>query len=50
MEEKSRFLSLACEEDFLLFLEHDPYNEMISLKQTENGVRLSKKETLADYF
>ncbi|MEE3085830.1 MAG: MBL fold metallo-hydrolase [Bacteroidota bacterium] len=50
MEEKSHFLSLACEEDFLLFLEHDPYNEMISLKQTENGVRLSEKQTLADYF
>ena len=39
MEEKSHFLSLACEEDFLLFL-----------KQTENGVRLSEKQTLADYF
>ena len=50
MEEKSHFLSLACEENFLLFLEHDPYNELISLKQTENGVRLSEKLTLADYF
>ncbi|MGB0395160.1 MAG: MBL fold metallo-hydrolase [Flavobacteriaceae bacterium] len=50
MEEKSLFLNLACEKDFLLFLEHDPYNELISLKQTDKGVRLGEKQTLAEFF
>ena len=50
MEEKSLFLNLACEKDFLLFLEHDPYNELISLKQTDRGVRLGEKQTLAEFF
>ena len=50
MEEKSRFLNLACKKDFLLFLEHDPYQELISLKQTDKGVRLSEKLILEDYF
>ena len=50
MEEKNRFLSLACEKDFLLYLEHDPNHELISLKQTHKGVRLGEKHTLENYF
>jgi hypothetical protein len=50
MEEKSHFLKLACEKDFLLFLEHDPYNELISLKQTEKGVEMGQKYILANFF
>ena len=50
MEEKNQFLKLACENNFLLFLEHDPYNELISLKQTEKGVRLGAKHTIANFF
>jgi glyoxylase-like metal-dependent hydrolase (beta-lactamase superfamily II) len=50
MEEKYHFLNLACENNFLLFLEHDPYSELISLKQTEKGVRLGKKHTIANFF
>ena len=50
MEEKSRFLNLACKKGFLLFLEHDPYQELISLKQTDKGVKLSEKLILEDYF
>ena len=50
MEEKSHFLNLAYDQDFLLFLEHDPYNELISLGQTERGVRLGEKHTLANFF
>ena len=45
MEEKSHFLKLASEKNFLLFLEHDPYNELISLKQTEKGVRMDGSKT-----
>ena len=50
MKEKKHFLKLACEKDFLLFLEHDPYNELISLKQTEKGVRMGEKYILANIF
>ena len=50
MEEKSHFLNLAYDQDFLLFLEHDPYNELISLGKTERGVRLGEKHTLANFF
>ena len=50
MEEKNRFLNLACEKDFLLYLEHDPNHELISLKQTYKGVRLGEKYTLENYF
>jgi glyoxylase-like metal-dependent hydrolase (beta-lactamase superfamily II) len=39
LEEKSSFLKHALEDDFLLYLEHDPDNELISLEQTPKGVR-----------
>jgi glyoxylase-like metal-dependent hydrolase (beta-lactamase superfamily II) len=39
LEEKASFLKRALEDDFLLYLEHDPDNELISLKQTPKGVR-----------
>ena len=44
MEEKSKFLDQAAVEDYFLFLEHDPVNELCTVQQTEKGVRL--KETL----
>ena len=39
MQEKSLFLDSAFENDWHLFMEHDPYNEIVSLKKTEKGVR-----------
>jgi glyoxylase-like metal-dependent hydrolase (beta-lactamase superfamily II) len=39
LEEKASFLKRALEDDFLLYLEHDPDNELISLEQTPKGVR-----------
>ena len=50
MDEKSSFLKMACDENFLLFLEHDPNHELISLQQTEKGVRQDKIYTLANFF
>jgi hypothetical protein len=50
MEEKNQFLKMACKENFLLFLEHDPFNEMISLQETEKGVRMNEKHNLASFF
>ncbi|WP_196895330.1 MBL fold metallo-hydrolase [Aureivirga marina] len=43
MDEKSKFLNKAAEEEFVLFLEHDSVNELCTVQKTERGVRL--KET-----
>lgn len=40
MPEKSKFLNAAAEKKFFLFLEHDAHNEIITVEQTERGVRL----------
>ena len=50
LTEKSDFLKTAVEKDYLLFLEHDAHNELISLKNTEKGVRLDETFTLDSYF
>ena len=42
MKEKSLFLDYAFEKDCLLFMEHDPNNEIVSLKKTEKGIRFDK--------
>jgi glyoxylase-like metal-dependent hydrolase (beta-lactamase superfamily II) len=41
--EKEKFLNKAAEENYILFLEHDPIHECCTVQQTEKGVRL--KET-----
>ena len=46
MKEKSRFLDNACETGCLLFMEHDPYNEIVSLKKTEKGIRFKRSFSL----
>lgn len=50
LKEKENLLNSAVENDYLLFLEHDAENELISLKKTEKGVRLDKAFTLDNYF
>lgn len=50
LKEKDAFLNKAVENDYLLFLEHDAENELISLKNTEKGVRLNETFTLDNYF
>lgn len=40
MIEKELFLNNALKSDYVLFLQHDAYNECCSVKQTEKGVRL----------
>ena len=50
LEEKASFLDLAEKNNYLLFMEHDPNNELISLKKTEKGVRLDDSFTLKTYF
>ena len=50
LDEKSAFLKEAEENDVLLFLEHDPNHEIISLKKTEKGVRMKASYRLDSYF
>jgi len=40
MPEKSKFLNLAAENNYYLFLEHDAHNQIITVENTEKGVRL----------
>ncbi len=50
LEEKSKFLSKACEEEFVLFLEHDAVNECCLLQMTEKGVRLKSTHSFKEIF
>ena len=42
LEEKAAFLNKAASEGYYLFLEHDAYNQVCTLKHTDKGVRLDK--------
>lgn len=50
LEEKRIFLNEAVDNDFYLFLEHDAYNELITVKHTEKGVRLKESYKFTDIF
>jgi glyoxylase-like metal-dependent hydrolase (beta-lactamase superfamily II) len=47
LEERKKILPKACEERWILFLEHDPVTEAITLKQSEKGFVVDEKLTLA---
>ncbi|WP_420386637.1 MBL fold metallo-hydrolase [Roseivirga sp.] len=42
LKEKEEFLNEAADNEYVLFLEHDPVNECCTVKHTEKGVRLDK--------
>ncbi len=48
LEEKRSFLTLAVEEEYCLFMEHDAHNQIITLKNTEKGVRFGGSLSLKD--
>jgi len=50
LTEKEKFLKKAADEGYYLFLEHDAHNEIITLKNTEKGVRLDKTFTFNELF
>jgi glyoxylase-like metal-dependent hydrolase (beta-lactamase superfamily II) len=50
LDEKDRFLNMAADNEFYLFLEHDAHNEIITVKHTEKGVRLKETFTCQDIF
>jgi hypothetical protein len=45
LQEKKLFLNRAADENFVLFMQHDANNPLITVRHTEKGVRLH--ETLA---
>jgi glyoxylase-like metal-dependent hydrolase (beta-lactamase superfamily II) len=40
LKEKKRFLSRAADENFVLFMQHDANNPLITVQHTDRGVRL----------
>ena len=48
--EKERFLNLAADHNYYLFLEHDAHNEIITVQHTEKGVRLKDTFKTNDIF
>ncbi len=50
LDEKQRFLNNAADNEYLLFLEHDPYNELCTVQHTEKGVRLKDTFKFKELF
>jgi glyoxylase-like metal-dependent hydrolase (beta-lactamase superfamily II) len=48
LDEKESFLNEAVENNYVLFLEHDAYNECFTLEQTERGVKAGKSFKLEE--
>lgn len=50
MQEREPFMKRAADEEFILFLEHDPVNECCTVQHTDKGVRLKEKFSLKEFF
>jgi hypothetical protein len=48
MPEKAKFLNAAAENNYYLWLEHDAHNEIITVENTEKGIRLKDVFNLND--
>ena len=48
MDEKARFLQQAAAENWVLVLEHDHQTECITVEQTERGIKVAEKFSLAE--
>jgi glyoxylase-like metal-dependent hydrolase (beta-lactamase superfamily II) len=48
LTEKEKFLNIAADNNYYLFLEHDAHNEIITVQHTEKGVRLKDVYTCND--
>lgn len=48
LTEKQAFLEEAVDNNYILFLEHDPINECCTLKRTEKGIRVSETFKLSE--
>tara|TARA_A100000164_G_scaffold318916_1_gene300205 strand:+ start:264 stop:1124 length:861 start_codon:yes stop_codon:yes gene_type:complete len=50
LQEKELILKDMFDQDALIFLEHDPYHELISLQRTEKGIRMENHFKFKSYF
>ena len=50
LEEKAKFMKNAADKNYYLVLEHDAHNEVITVENTEKGVRLKEVFKCADLF
>jgi glyoxylase-like metal-dependent hydrolase (beta-lactamase superfamily II) len=50
LDEKAKFLNTACDNEYILFLEHDSVNECCTLERTEKGIRLKETMRFSDLF
>lgn len=48
LDEKATFLNEAADNNYIIFLEHDPVNECCTVKHTEKGVRLDQTFKLSE--
>lgn len=48
LDEKEKFLNEAADQQYILFLEHDPVNECCTVKRTEKGIRLDRVFPLSE--
>lgn len=49
LDEKKRILEEAFENNYTLILEHDPYNECCTLKNTQKGLRLDQTYNISEF-
>lgn len=50
LNEKEKFLNIAADNNYYLFLEHDANHQIITVKHTERGVRLNDVFSAQDVF
>ena len=50
IQEKESFLQEAADNEYFLFLEHDAYHEICTIKHTEKGIRLKDTHSFTDIF
>jgi len=50
IDEKKKFLDIAADEEYILFLEHDFANECCTVKHTDRGVRLDNTFSFNEMF
>jgi glyoxylase-like metal-dependent hydrolase (beta-lactamase superfamily II) len=48
LDEKEKFLTEAADNNYILFMEHDPLHECCTVKKTEKGIRLDQTFPLSD--
>ncbi len=48
LNEKEKFLNKAAKKEYIIYLQHDNYNECCTVQKTEKGVRLKDTFKLKD--